>query len=129
MNINEELPKGFNWEDYLDLNPDLKKLSRFNNKAEAEKHWIMFGKKEGRPYDKGNVISINNKSENNIVVYTAISNGYDELKEVIDVEDGVDYICFTDSDITSETWTIRNIPEELHKLDDVRMLTKKFMMK
>ena len=121
MNINEELPKGFNWEDYLDLNPDLKKLSRFNNKAEAEKHWIMFGKKEGRPYDKGNVISINNKSENNIVVYTAISNGYDELKEVIDVEDGVDYICFTDSDITSETWTIRNIPEELHKLDDVRI--------
>ena len=39
-----------------------------------------------------------------IAVYTSIFGGYDELHEDQLQMDGVDYICFTDSDIKSKTW-------------------------
>lgn len=41
-----------------------------------------------------------------IAVYTSIFGGYDELHENQLQMDGVDYICFTDSDIKSKTWNI-----------------------
>lgn len=41
-----------------------------------------------------------------IAVYTSIFGGYDELHEDQLQMDGVDYICFTDSDIKSKTWNI-----------------------
>ena len=43
-----------------------------------------------------------------IVVYTAIFGGYDELVDDQFQMDGVDYICFTDSDIESKTWKVVN---------------------
>ena len=41
-----------------------------------------------------------------IVVYTSIFGGYDVLHENQFKMNGVDYICFTDSDIKSETWKV-----------------------
>tara|TARA_R110001606_G_scaffold352614_1_gene503013 strand:- start:138 stop:815 length:678 start_codon:yes stop_codon:yes gene_type:complete len=41
-----------------------------------------------------------------IVVYTSIFGGYDELHENQYQMDGVDYLCFTDSDIKSDMWDI-----------------------
>ena len=41
-----------------------------------------------------------------IVVYTSIFGGYDILHENQFKMNGVDYICFTDSDIKSETWKV-----------------------
>lgn len=41
-----------------------------------------------------------------IVVYTSIFGGYDVLHEEQFKMNGVDYICFTDSDIKSETWKV-----------------------
>jgi hypothetical protein len=41
-----------------------------------------------------------------IAVYTSIFGGYDNLHENQQVIDGVDYICFTDMDIKSDTWKI-----------------------
>ena len=46
-----------------------------------------------------------------IVVYTSIFGGYDKLHENQYKMDGVDYLCFTDSDIKSDTWDIiKSIP-------------------
>ena len=47
------------------------------------------------------------RKQNRLVVYTAISGpGRDQLKEVKKVP-GVDYVCFTDQDFSSETWELR----------------------
>lgn len=60
---------------------------------------------------------------NSIVVYTCITGDYDDLKEVQKATD-VDYVCFTDKPIESETWDVRPIeeylPEEYQNLDNNR---------
>ncbi len=49
---------------------------------------------------------------NNIVVYTAITNGYDGLKEPKVIPDNCDFICFTDDlKIQSDVWKIVPIPK------------------
>lgn len=54
-----------------------------------------------------------------IVVYTAISNGYDGLRDPLVISEQCDYICFTDNkNIESSIWQIREFPNE--HLDDVR---------
>ena len=42
-----------------------------------------------------------------IVVYTSIFGGYDNLIDDQLQMEGVDYICFTDRDIKSDTWDVR----------------------
>lgn len=52
-------------------------------------------------------LSTDNHIMGRIVVYTAIFNDYDWLKDPVVVSDGVDYICYTDSDhIKSDIWKI-----------------------
>lgn len=47
-------------------------------------------------------------SESSVVVYTAIFGNYDVLIEPDKIEDGVDYVCFTDNDqIDSSVWDLR----------------------
>lgn len=47
-----------------------------------------------------------------VVVYTAISGHYDCLKEPHYIDDGIDYICFTDDEeLESETWMMAPFPE------------------
>ncbi|MBS9892364.1 DUF616 domain-containing protein [Vibrio sp. Vb2853] len=51
--------------------------------------------------------------KNRIVVYTAITGGYDKLKEVSCPEEGVDYICITDSNFSGKVpfpWQHVSIP-------------------
>ena len=49
---------------------------------------------------------------NNFVVYTVITNGYDNLIEPETIEEGIDYICYTDSPkLKSKYWTIRLLPK------------------
>ena len=55
---------------------------------------------------------INNKLDCNIVVYTAIFNNYDKLKDPLIVDKDVDYVCFTDSqDVVSNIWKVIKINE------------------
>jgi len=50
--------------------------------------------------------------KNKIVVYTAIVNNYDTLKEPREVSPNCDYICFTDNlKLKSKVWQIRPLPE------------------
>ena len=57
----------------------------------------------------------NNKLENKIVVYTAIFNNYDNLKDPLIVDNNVDYVCFTDcEDVVSDIWKVIKI-KELHR--------------
>ena len=39
----------------------------------------------------------------------AIIGGYDTLNEPLVKPDGVDFVCFTDRDMESETWEIRKV--------------------
>ena len=58
--------------------------------------------------------------ENKIVVYTSISGNYDLLKEVVEPEKNIEYICFTDQLIESKTWKIKKIPEILNNLEQTK---------
>ena len=59
-------------------------------------------------------------TDKKIVAYTCISGSYDTLKEVINPEPNIKYICFTDQDIQSETWEVRRIPEFLNYLEQTK---------
>ena len=49
-----------------------------------------------------------------ICVYTCITGDYDDLKELKNVEKGIDYYCFTNNKkITSKTWKVIYIEEDL----------------
>jgi len=52
---------------------------------------------------------------NKIVVYTAIFGGYDRLRdpEVSQLPKGVDFVCFTDTNIQSDVWSIKNVSKPL----------------
>lgn len=57
---------------------------------------------------------------NKKVIYTVITGGYDTLKNQ-PKQDGFDFICFTDNkDLKSDCWEIRQIPEELNNLSNVK---------
>jgi hypothetical protein len=51
----EEIPKDFDWREYITLNNDLR---HFKTKEEAESHWKRHGRKEGRIYKKSHVMHI-----------------------------------------------------------------------
>ena len=52
---------------------------------------------------------------NKIVVYTAIFNDYDWLKDPVHVPDGIDFICYTDSDkLHSNIWKVVKIDTKDH---------------
>lgn len=52
-------------------------------------------------------------NSNDVVVYTAIFDEYDELLDPIEVDPNVDYICFSDDpSLDSEIWTIRMVPHD-----------------
>ncbi len=63
-----------------------------------------------------------------LVVYTCITNDYDTLREIPrkvfdSISDSVSFICFTDNPelySESKTWTIRELPEDLVKLNKVK---------
>ena len=63
---------------------------------------------------------INSFSDKKVVIYTCISGNYDSLKEVVRKEKNIDYICFTDQDIKSESWEIRPIPKYLEFFDNTK---------
>lgn len=66
--------------------------------------------------------------KNNIVVYTCITNGYDDLNEILNKEDNIDYICFTDDKtLTSKTWTIIYINDK--NLDNLTNVKKQRYIK
>jgi hypothetical protein len=45
--------------------------------------------------------------KNKIVIYTAIFGGKDELLEPAFLPEGCDFVCFTDSELSSRAWQIR----------------------
>ena len=58
-----------------------------------------------------------------VCVYTCITGGYDNLREVKNPEKGIDYLCFTNNkSLKSKTWKMIYINDE--KLDDHRLSRK-----
>ncbi len=58
-----------------------------------------------------------------ICVYTCITGGYDNLREIKNPEKGIDYLCFTNNkNLKSKTWQIIYIDDK--KLDDHRLSRK-----
>lgn len=58
--------------------------------------------------------------KNKIVVYTCISGNYDKIKDIINKEENIDYICFSDQDVVDSNWRIKKIPEFLNYLDQTK---------
>ena len=89
---------------------------------------LYHGEMNGRNYigrykrlSKFSDTKIEVKEKNKIVVYTCISGSYDSLKDVVKKESNIDYICFTNQDIESETWEIRKIPKYLESLEQTKI--------
>lgn len=59
------------------------------------------------------------KKSSTKVVYTCITGNYDNLKN-INIEEGWDYVCFTDTNIESDVWDIRPIPSMINNLSRVK---------
>lgn len=58
------------------------------------------------------------------VIYTAVTGGYDQIRDPEFVSDDFDYICFTDdTSFQSEVWDVRYIRNE-DGLDNVRLARK-----
>lgn len=65
------------------------------------------------------LIESRTKKKNEVVVYTAITNRYDRLKEIPYLLDYVDYIAFTDDkNISSKTWNV--LPIDDYQGDPIR---------
>ena len=59
--------------------------------------------------------------KNKKVIYTCITGGYDDLKDLSFTSDDFDYVCFTDSVYTgNEFWDIRPLPKEVEGLSQVK---------
>ena len=54
------------------------------------------------------------------VVYTVITNDYDNLKEPNVITKGWEYICFTDQNLTSKTWKIVKIGKTSNQIKEQR---------
>ena len=122
------VPDDFDWKYYLEKNKDVASFPLFKSKEGAEKHWIKYGQFENRIYKKTN-ISYNTITpikkqepviEKKIVVYTCVSGKYDNLREIKNKHQNVDYICFTDNFIESKTWEIKEIPKYLEHLENTK---------
>ena len=48
MSNDVRLPKNFDWQYYISVNPDLKHME--GNKIAAVEHWLKYGHKENRQY-------------------------------------------------------------------------------
>ena len=60
--------------------------------------------------------------KNKGVVYTSITGDYDDLLTPLHINENWDYICFTDKDIKSDFWQIKQIGNS--NLDPVRKAKK-----
>lgn len=127
------VPDDFDWKYYIEHNPDIVKRYNVVDEYSALKHWKIRGYKEGRVY-REQVIHIEGDSKvegytrtvpllpGKITVYTAISGGYDTLKEVKSLERDIEYICFTNQEIQSKTWKVKPTPAYLLDLSPVKMV-------
>ena len=59
-------------------------------------------------------------SKNRNVIYTCITGNYEPLDDPMKISEGFDYICFTNSNLKSDIWEMRPIPEELNDLSEVK---------
>ena len=60
-----ELPVDFNWQAYLELNPDVRKQGFVNEKLACE-HYDKWGRSEGRQYKSSRFLPIPNQTNRNI---------------------------------------------------------------
>ena len=62
-------------------------------------------------------------TKNKICVYTCITGDYDNLKEIANMEEGIDYYCFTNNKkIKSNTWNVIYIED--NKLTNIQLARK-----
>lgn len=57
---------------------------------------------------------------NKIVCYTCITRRYDSLKDPLVVSPEIDYVVFTDDEVSSKIWKKHSIPKELNYLSDIK---------
>ncbi len=73
--------------------------------------------------EKNNVSYLRKFNSKSVVIYTAISGEYDELKEPCFVDENLKYVCFTDNrKLHSDVWEVRyvDLPENMEARHWVR---------
>lgn len=77
------------------------------------------------------ILPNNSKPKGRIVVYTALTGGYDEVHEILYKEENVDYLLFTDNpSLNSETWQVIYVESELDNMllsREIKMLPNKYL--
>lgn len=58
-----------------------------------------------------------------VVIYTALFGNYDQLPPLLTMNDGLDFVCFTDQRIESAGWTVINMEKPL---EDTNLAAKYF---
>lgn len=59
-----------------------------------------------------------------VVIYSAIIGRYDNILEPMYEPDNVDYIMFTDQNLESKIWNVKNIPEKISKLNNPILINR-----
>lgn len=69
--------------------------------------------------NKSNKLVVHSNSKHKIAIYTCITGDYDAVEEPIVVEDSCDYYLYTNNkEIKSDIWTVKEIPDEIIKMND-----------
>lgn len=111
--------------------PAKKIKNQFYGQEESiQRRYQKFYQKNGKRQKDKKHVTI--KSGEKIVICTAITNGYDELKTPEFVDKQCDYICFTDNtEMQSDIWKIRKIPdsglESNRSAKQIKVLAHRFL--
>jgi hypothetical protein len=94
----------------------------FNN-IPTSKRPVFNKKKSGKIKNKSYTKKPSINSKNKFVVYTCITNDYDNLWEPDIINDTIDFICFTNNlEMKSDTiWSIRKIPKIFNHLPNKKL--------
>ena len=129
MNENSQerqgFPVGFNWLEYLSLNPDIQHMTR----VQAEKHWLEKGQFENRVYHMKNKIRVSDNStekHHGNLVYSAIIGDYEESKRPnIELDKDTPLLCLEIHTATPALNMIIGTNLDTLKLKGIKILFKR----
>ena len=78
--------------------------------------------------EKTDILSFPSITDKKIVVYSCITEGYDDINEPVYHNSNVEYVLFTDRKITNSNWIIKNIPDKVKKLNSGVLINRYMKM-
>ncbi len=76
-------------------------------------------------YKEMNHVDLKNKK---LVIYMVLVGNYDNIKDPLIMSENCDYVLFTDQNISSTIWKVKEIPESVLKLGNPTLINRYFKM-